>query len=128
MQCTLQMTSLPERDLALPFPEPEASMSVRRQEWCELVGGSVPVLGRGEEMWKGDPETASQPASGAITGAGGVRAAPSSAPLSQPGWALGGARLFGGGECVHEGWVRGDCGGGRPPAHVQVDCTRGRGA
>lgn len=61
-------------------------MSVRRQEWCELVGGSVPVLGRGEEMWMGDPETASQPASGAIAGAGGVRAAPSSAPPSRS-WA-----------------------------------------
>lgn len=33
VQCTLQMTSLPERDSALLFPELEASMSVEEQEW-----------------------------------------------------------------------------------------------
>lgn len=42
-------------------------------------------------------------------------------PARPPRSALGGARLFGGGECVHEGWVRGSGGGGQPPAHVKAD-------
>lgn len=39
----------------------------------------------------------------------------------QPRSATGGTRLFGGGECVHEGWVRGGGAGGQPPAHVKAD-------
>lgn len=39
----------------------------------------------------------------------------------QPCSALGGARLFGGGECCTRGWVSGGREGGEPPAHVKAD-------
>lgn len=62
------------------------------------------------EVWRCERETWRQTASRAIAVAGGVCAAPSSAPRWAQCTALGGARLFGGGECVHHGvgpWWRG---------------------
>lgn len=51
---TLQMTSLPERDLALPFSELQANISVQEQKWGCLESVNLwerlPVLGRGMEM------------------------------------------------------------------------------
>lgn len=48
------MTSLPERDLALPFSELQANISVQEQKWGCLESVNLwerlPVLGRGMEM------------------------------------------------------------------------------
>lgn len=123
VQCTLQMTSLPERDLALPFPELEASLPVLEQEWGCLEGVNC-----GEEVcprWercgdvKGRPgDSQREQKQRGLEVFAQLQAPPPARLLCL---ALGGARLFGGGENVHEGWVCGGGGGGQSLAHLKAD-------
>nr|XP_015099564.1 sodium channel subunit beta-3 isoform X1 [Vicugna pacos]XP_015099565.1 sodium channel subunit beta-3 isoform X1 [Vicugna pacos] len=91
------MTSLPERDMTLLFPELEANMSVQEQELGCLEGANwweeaCPLW---EGVWKRERETWRQPASRGIAGAE-VFASLGAPPLAwQQRSALGGARLFG---------------------------------
>ena len=82
VHCRWRHWSLPARDLALLFPELEASTSVQEARvglpgGCEWVRGGVPLLGRHVAMWKGNLETAAEQRN---RGGWGVCAAPSSAP------------------------------------------------
>lgn len=97
--CVLQMTSRLEGDLAPSFPELQAHESMAA--WRVRIGGRRWRC-RGA-MWRCEGATWGPPASGGIAGSGGECAAPGSSPRSAPRSALGGARLLGGGERVHEG-------------------------